>query len=286
MVEQHSSVDAAAQTKLVHADSVEDAPKLLREAHAAGQAVLPCGKRSRQARIAPTAKADCWLSLARCDRLLWLDAEDQTCEVQAGMSMASLQQHLQGTGLELALMCRGAETGTLGGLFLSAEPSLLASSCGPSRDFVLGGGWILANGTAVRSGARVVKSVAGYDVTRLLLGSRGQLAINTSLILRLRPAPRELHYYSVEAASWPELRNQLAPARLLFPSEENGNMLLQFANLKVQHAALEPVDFELAEQQRVAFVGQMTTQLPTPSPWLEATAEACAPGAPHFGRRP
>lgn len=277
---------AAVAPITVCADSVEHASQLLQDAQAAGQSVLPCGNRSRQARIAPTAKADFWLSMATCQEMLWLDAEDQTCEVQAGMSMTGLNQHLNGTGLELALMCRGAQTGTLGGLFMSAEPSLLASSCGPSRDFVLGGGWILANGKSVRSGSRVVKSVAGYDVTRLLLGSRGQLAINSSLILRLRPAPRELHYYSVEAASWPELREQVAPARLLFPSKECGQMLLQFANLKVQHASLTAVDFEQAEEQRLEFVEQMTTKLPEPSPWLDATAEACAPGAAHFGRRP
>lgn len=286
MVDANKVAGAVAESTSVFADSVEHATQLLQETHAGGQSVMPCGNRSRQARIAPTANADCWLSMAHCHEMLWLDAEDQTCEVQAGMSMTVLNQHLKDTGLELALMCRGGETGTLGGLFMSAEPSLLASSCGPSRDFVLGGGWILANGTAVRSGARVVKSVAGYDVTRLLLGTRGQLAINSSLILRLRPAPRELNYYSVEAAAWPELRDRIAPARLLFPAKECGQMLLQFANLKVQHASLNAVDFEQAERQRLEFVEQMNTQLPVPSPWLEATAEACAPGAPHFGRRP
>jgi len=286
MVDDNQGATAAATPITVCADSAEHASQLLQNAHAAGQSVLPCGNQSRQARIAPTAKADCWLSMANCQKMLWLDAEDQTCEVQAGMTVTVLNQHLDGTGLELALMCRGAQTGTLGGLFMSAEPSLLASSCGPSRDFVLGGGWILANGKSVRSGSRVVKSVAGYDVTRLMLGSRGQLAINSSLILRLRPAPRELHYYSLEAALWPELRNQIAPARLLFPSKECGQMLLQFANLKVQHASLTAVDFGQAEAQRLEHVEQMTTLLPAASPWLQATAEACAPGAAHFGRRP
>lgn len=275
-----------AEQDIVHAKDAEDAVALLQRAHAEGKSVMPCGKRSRQARVAPTARADRWLSMADCDRLLWLDAEDQTCEVQAGMPMLRLREHLQGTGLELALMCRGEQSGTLGGLFLSAEPSLLASSCGPSRDFVLGGGWILADGTPIRSGARVVKSVAGYDVTRLLLGSRGQLAINTSLILRLRPAPRELHYYVVKAALWPELRDCLPPPRLLFPADESGYLLLQYANLEVKHNALQAFDFREGERQRCAYLETLTTQLPTPSPWLEATAEACAPGAPHFGRQP
>jgi len=267
-------------------NSVQAAVEVLRQTHAAGQSVMPCGKRSRQARVFPKAQADCWLSMAACRQMLWLDVEDQTCEVQAGMSSAGLNQHLEGTGLELAAMCRNHEEGTLGGMFMSAEPSLLASSCGPIRDSVLGGAWILADGSTVRSGARVVKSVAGYDVTRLLLGSRGQLAINTSLILRLRPAPRELFWFQVEAANWPELRNQIAPARLLFASQENGNLLVQFADVKPRHQALSEVDSHSAEAQRIVFVEAMTAPIPEASPWLGATAEACAPGAAHFGKRP
>jgi hypothetical protein len=229
---------------------------------------------------------DCWLSLAECQKMLWLDVADQTCEVQAGMSPAALISHLEGTGLELAVMCRNPNSGTLGGLFMAAEASLLSPSCGPTRDFVLGASWILADGCSVRSGARVVKSVAGYDVTRLLLGSRGQLAINTSLILRLRPAPRELLWFQVETQEWLQIQTQLAPARLVFPAATAAHSIVVFANFAPQHAALNPLDAGEGEQQRLLYLEHMTTLVPPASHWLEVTAEACAPGAPHFGRRP
>lgn len=270
----------------VRAANPEHAIELLREAHRAGQSVMPCGQRSRQARVLPHAQADCWLSMADYRDLLWLDVADQTCEVAAGMSANALAQHLQGTGLELPIMCRNGLNGTLGGVFMAAEPSLLASSCGPTRDSVLGAGWILANGTQVRSGARVVKSVAGYDVTRLLLGSRGQLAINTSLILRLRPAPQQLSWFEVPAEVWPNLVDKLPQPRLLMPAGDGEMLLLQYAEIQPQHAQLQAVNVELAEAKRAAFVEQMTAPLPTASSWLAATAEACAPGAVHFGRRP
>lgn len=275
----------APAANMLRASSPEHAVDLLRQAHHQGQSVMPCGQRSRQARVLPNKQVDTWLSVADCTRLLWLDVADQTCEIEAGMSAATLAEHLQDTGLELPLMCRNSANGTLGGAFMAAEPSLLADSCGFPRDLVLGAGWILANGTRVRSGARVVKSVAGYDVTRLFLGSRGQLAINTSLILRLRPVPRNLYWFQVPADAWPTLRDQLPQPRLSFVANEQNSLLLQYAEIEPVHPALTAVDPIVAEQQRAAFVKQMKATLAKPSPWLRATAEACAPGAPHFGRR-
>lgn len=272
--------------EILRAASLEQAVDLLRQAHHQGQSVMPCGQRSRQARVLPNVQVDTWLSMADNTRLLWLDVADQTCEVESGMSAATLAGHLEGTGLELPMMCRNAECGTLGGAFLAAEPSLLADSCGHTRDLVLGGGWILANGTRIQSGARVVKSVAGYDVTRLFLGSRGQLAINSSLILRLRPAPQKLSWYQVPADAWPTLRDQLPQPRLVFADDPAASFLLLYAEIQPEHAALELVDPILAEQKCAEYVEQMKAPLAKPSPWLEETAEACAPGAPHFGRRP
>jgi len=270
----------------VFAQNAAHAGALLHQAYAAGHSVFPCGQRSRQARVLPHVATDCWLSMADCREMLWLDVADQTCEVQAGMSPAALITHLEGTGLELAVMCRNHNSGTLGGLFMAAEASLLGPSCGLTRDFVLGASWVLADGSSVRSGARVVKSVAGYDVTRLLLGSRGQLAINTSLILRLRPAPRELFWFQIGAAEWLRLQTELAPSRLVFPAEAAGQIIALFANFAPQHPALSPLDAVEGERQRLRYLEQMTAPVPPASSWLEATAEACAPGAPHFGRRP
>jgi glycolate oxidase FAD binding subunit len=276
----------AATAQMLHAESPQHAIELLQQAHQQGQSVMPCGQRSRQARVLPNKQVDCWLSMAQCTRLLWLDIADQTCEIEAGMSAATLAAHLEGTGLELPILCRGDTSGTLGGVWMAAEPSLLAESCGYPRDLVLGAGWILADGTRVRSGARVVKSVAGYDVTRLLLGSRGQLAINTSLILRLRPVPKKLFWYQLPADTWPNLRDQLPQPRLLLPAANGHDLFLQYAEIQPVHHALSAADSILAEQQLSAFVEEMKAPLPQASPWLKATAEACAPGAPHFGSRP
>lgn len=171
--------------------------------------VLACGSRNRVQRHAPDAAPDLWLSTQALDAVRWMDVDDQTCEVEAGMAPAELQRLLGAEGLELGIVAPHAETGTLGGLFLAPDVSLLHGSYGPPRDQVLGAEWLLANGKQIRTGARVVKSVAGYDLTRMLLGTRSQLAICTALTLRLRPKPRTTAWYrTTEPVAW---RNALGP---------------------------------------------------------------------------
>ena len=116
--------------------------------------------------------------------------------------------------LDAALADRGvclpcAGTGSLGGLFAS-DPIGATNAGSPSpRSLLLGIEAALADGTEFRSGARVVKSVAGFDLHKLFVGSSGRLFVVSKLHLKLRPAPR--------AAVWFERQGlALAPALSLF----------------------------------------------------------------------
>lgn len=168
------------------------------DAESAVQAVLDAAAEERRLRIAGTqsrrwlhpagdAAEHNLLELKALDQLVWIDSEDRTCCVQAGMRLADLQAVLAEHGLMLPYF-DGSE-GTVGGAFVGGSPSLTSKAWGLPRDQVLGGKWLLPDGRIVRSGSRVVKSVAGYDVTRLFLGSRGRLAACLELTLRLRPRP-------------------------------------------------------------------------------------------------
>ncbi|TAH35958.1 MAG: FAD-binding oxidoreductase [Planctomycetota bacterium] len=201
-------------------DSAAAAAELTRAAAAARRSLLPCGRHTRLRRHFPDAAPAAWLSLRRLDRIRSVDADDQTCVVEPGVSEHALNEAVAPHGLELGAAAPCAREGTLGGLFLAPDVSLLRAPWGPPRDQVLGASWLLSDGTPVRSGARVVKSVAGYDVTRLFLGSRGRLAACTELTLRLRPRPRAPRWYRVppvQLRAWlhPDPR-QRVPARLLF----------------------------------------------------------------------
>lgn len=172
-------------------ESAEQAAQAVLQAAAEGQRVRIIGSGSRPwLRDEPTtssAPADAILQLEQLRKVLWIDAEDRTCCVEAGISLAALDAALAENGLMLPIM--DASQGTLGGALLGGAPSLLASVWGLPRDQVLGATWLLPDGRVVKSGSRVVKSVAGYDVTRLFLGSRGQLAVCLNLTVRLRPRP-------------------------------------------------------------------------------------------------
>jgi FAD/FMN-containing dehydrogenase len=306
------------------AAEIAAARDLLRAAAADGAAVLPCGRRSRLARHAPDARPDRWLELDGLRGIVRLDAEDQTCEVGAGTAPAELDAELAPHGLMLAVDAPCAVEGTLGGLMLAPDLSLLHRAYGPPRDQVLGGRWLLADGAEVRTGARVVKSVAGYDLTRLFLGSRGRLAACITLTLRLQPRPRALHTYRV--LSPPLLRTAAVPDPVWFFQPRAGAAYAAWDGIEPAHATLAPCPLEEFATARVAclsafaalpvrwaFAGAperapdgacdwnalqagaragespATGAVRTPpiadSLWLPALAAACAPDAPPFGTR-
>ena len=150
------------------------------------------GSGSRQHRL-PATDTAAPLQLTNLRQIVRLDGPDQTCTVETGVTRAQLDDALAPLGLELP--CPG--DGTIGGLFAS-DPIGAAAAGGQSpRTLLLGCEAMLACGTPFRSGARVVKSVAGFDVHKLLVGSEGRLFVATRLHLRLKPRPRATAWFTV-----------------------------------------------------------------------------------------
>lgn len=120
------------------------------------------------------------------------DVDDQVVEVWAGTPLEELQRCLAKRGQCLP-MASGLHPvvsqvhGTIGGLLAMNLPHALAAQCGGPRDWVLGMTIVRADGTVAKCGSRAVKSVAGYDVHRLFVGSRGTLGAIASAILRTFP---------------------------------------------------------------------------------------------------
>ena len=176
--------------QLLEARSAEEAREMVQAAAEAGTALRIRGHASRAWLHPIDARPDCSeLRLGGLRGMRWIDAGDRTCRVQAGTSLAELDEAL--AEAELMLPFWDGSAGSVAGAFLGGGPSLFGAAWGMPRDQVLGARWILPDAREVRSGTRVVKSVAGYDLTRLLLGSRGRLAACTELTLRLRPRPRQ-----------------------------------------------------------------------------------------------
>lgn len=135
----------------------------------------------------PQASEATRISLRGMDRIVHFEPGDLTCSVEAGLPMAALRAQLQPHAIELA--CLDGD-GTVGGLFAADPWGAWAPGGATPRSLLLGMDALLADGTQFRSGSRVVKSVAGFDLHKLFVGSAGSLMAATVLHLRLHPAPR------------------------------------------------------------------------------------------------
>jgi glycolate oxidase FAD binding subunit len=154
---------------------------------------------------------------AGLDRLLEHEAGDLTCTVEAGVRLSALQSALAEHGQRLSLDPPGDPT--VGALLAENVSGPLRHRFGAPRDLVLGVTLVLGDGTIASSGGKVVKNVAGYDLARLVCGSRGRLGLIARASFRLHPLPRATATLAVETEDAAPtvaalLRSQLQPSAL------------------------------------------------------------------------
>ena len=177
--------------------SSREAAALLRELHAKQRRVRIQGLGTRAHFVAPLPEGAATLSLRSMSTIERLEKDDLTCSVQPGVRCNVLRAALDEAALELDCL-DSADEGTIGGLYASDPLPCANPHAASPRSTLLGIEGALACGSEFRSGARVVKSVAGFDVHRLLVGSRGRLFAATLLHLKLRPAPRDRAAFASE----------------------------------------------------------------------------------------
>ncbi len=140
--------------------------------------------------LAADAPADLAISTRALDQVLTVSPADLVATVQAGTPFETLRRKLADEGMWLALDPPGRPERTLGSIVASATAGPLRHGFGPVRDHLLGCTVATGDGRLVKAGGKVVKNVAGYDLTKLQVGGFGGFGIITEVHLRLRALPR------------------------------------------------------------------------------------------------
>ncbi len=184
-----AAIDGRAPRWLVRPVSVDELSRLVALAHDAGLAVTPRGSGSSLAMGRPPARLDMVVDLQGLARIVEYSPDDLTVTVEAGVTAGQLASLLGAHRQFLPVDPPGAAGRTLGGLVATNATGPLRCRYGGLRDLLLGVRFVQADGVVTWGGAKVVKSVAGYDVPKLMVGSFGTLGILAELTLRLHARP-------------------------------------------------------------------------------------------------
>ena len=152
-------------------------------------AVVPRGSGAGLEQGGPPRRVDLIVDLRRLDAIVEHNPDDQTISVQAGMTAGALAARLAPHRQALPLDPPGWSARTLGGIAATGASGPLRMRYGTMRDLLLGVRFVQADGVLTWGGARVVKSVTGYDIPKMMVGALGTLGVLVELTLRLHPVP-------------------------------------------------------------------------------------------------
>ncbi|MFD6418839.1 FAD-binding oxidoreductase [Streptomyces sp. NPDC060194] len=184
-----SFCDAGTPAVVVLPRDVEQVRHVMRTASALGVPVVPQGARTGLSGAANASDGCIVLSLIRMDRILEVNAADRIAVVEPGVVNADLSRAVGERGLYYPPDPSSWETCTIGGNIGTASGGLCCVKYGVTAEYVLGLDVVLADGRLLSTGRRTAKGVAGYDLTRLFVGSEGSLGIVVKAVLGLRPKP-------------------------------------------------------------------------------------------------
>jgi len=229
--------------------NTEEVAAILLAANAESLAVEPTGGRTKLtwgSRVTRRLQ----LSTSRLTGIREHVWQDMTATIAAGTPWSAMQRELARHNQRVALDPVFSDRATVGGVIATNDSGVLRRRYGSLRDLVLGMTIVLADGTIARSGGKVVKNVAGYDLPKLLTGSFGTLGVITEVTFRLHPLPASTLNFTARSTSITQLADlmyRITAAPLSLEAMQLRNEDADFA-LDIQLAS-EPDALRNQEQQ-------------------------------------
>ncbi len=192
--EQHgrdeSPIDAPPPEAVVYCESTEDVAAIVKLADEYAVPVIPFGTGSSLEGHLLAVQGGVSIDLSRMNKLIAVQPEDLTVTVQAGVTRTQLNNEIRHTGLFFPID-PGADA-SLGGMSATRASGTNAVRYGTMRENVLGLTVVTPSGEVIHTGTRARKSSAGYDLTRLMVGSEGTLGVITEVTLKVYPLPEAI----------------------------------------------------------------------------------------------
>ena len=191
-------------------ESVEEVAAVLRACAERDLAVVPAGGGTKLHWGLPPERCDVLLDMCCMNEIIEHAAGDLVVRAQAGVTMSALAAELAAKGQELVLDVPFGEDTTVGGTLATAVAGPRAFRYGTARDLLIGITVVLADGTIAKSGGKVVKNVAGYDLGKLFTGSYGTLGVIAEATFRLHPLPAERRWVVARVEPGPGFQELVA----------------------------------------------------------------------------
>jgi len=169
--------------------STEQISAILKLANQEKFPVIARGAGTSLAGLAVPQQGGLILDLGRMNKIIEIRIEDRLAVVQPGVVYADLEKALAPHGFFFPPDPASGTVCTLGGNVATNAGGIRGAKYGTTRDYVLGLEVVLADGSVLRTGSRCMKSVSGYDLTRLFVGSEGTLGVVTEITLKINPKP-------------------------------------------------------------------------------------------------